>query len=208
MIPRYQRILFWSLAGAILLMFAFLLRGCQQAHKRMTALNDETPIAAPTSTATEDVTLYVASDDNATITATSAKTALPQEPSQRARALLEYLLAQYALPQSPHPIPSGPSIDDVFLLADPASKGKGQIAVVNLHGSFAANHPSGVLVEDLTVKSIIGTLHTALPQITEVRFLVDGLQGDTLAGHADLARSYPAVDTTMRPTAPSEAATQ
>lgn len=208
MIPRYQRILFWSLASACLLMFAFLLRGCQQAHKRLTALNNETPIAAPTSTSTEEVTLYIANDDDATIVPTSAKTALPQEPSQRARVLLEYLLAQYAMPKSPHPIPSGPSIDDVFLFADPASKGKGQVAVINLRGSFVANHPSGVLVEELTIESIVGTLHAALPQVAEVRFLVDGQQGDTLAGHANLARSYPAVDTTMRPTAPSEAATE
>ena len=49
MIPRYQRILFWSLAGGILLMAAFLLRGCEQAHNRLAAPNDATPLAAPTS---------------------------------------------------------------------------------------------------------------------------------------------------------------
>ena len=208
MIPRYQRILFWSLVGSILLMMAFLLRGCQQAHKRLIALNDATPIAAPTSAATEDVTLYMASDTDATITATGGKVALPQDPSLRARALLEYLLAQYALPGSAHPLQSGPAVDDVFLLADPSSKEKGQIAVINLRGAFVGSHPSGVEVEDLTMKSILGTLHGALPQITKVRFLVDGLPHDTLAGHADLGREYPAVDTTARPMAPSEAATQ
>jgi hypothetical protein len=208
MIPRYQRILFWSLVGGILLMAAFLLRGCQQAHKRLTALNNATPIGAPTTAATEDVTLYLASDVDATITATSSRAPLPQEPSLRARALLEHLLAQYALPGSAHLLQSGPAVDDVFLAADPAAKDKGQIAVINLHGSFVGNHPSGVEVEDLTLKSIIGTLHGALPQITQIRFLVDGKPHDTLAGHADLSRAYPATDTTARPTAPSEAATQ
>ena len=38
MIPRYQRILFWSLAAGIFLMAAFLLRGCEQAHERLAAL--------------------------------------------------------------------------------------------------------------------------------------------------------------------------
>jgi len=208
MIPRYQRILFWTLVGSILLMMAFLLRGCQQAQKRLTALNNVTPIAAPTSAATEEVTLYMASDDDATITAASFKTALPAEPSLRARALLEYLLSQYALPGSAHPLQGGPAVDDVFLVADTAAKEKGQIAVINLNGAFVGNHPSGVEVEDLTLKSIIGTLHGALPQITQIRFLVDGQPHDTLAGHADLSRSYPATDTTTRPTAPSEAATQ
>jgi hypothetical protein len=208
MIPRYQRILFWSLVGSILLMMAFLLRGCQQAHKRLIALNNATPIAAPTSAATEEVTLYMASDADATIAATSGKAPLPQESSLRARALLDYLLAQYALPGSAHPLQAGSAINDVFLLADPSSKEKGQIAVINLSGTFVGNHPSGVEVEDLTIKSILGTLHGAFPQITQVRFLVDGQPRDTLAGHADLSRTYPAVDTTARPTAPSEAATQ
>jgi len=170
MIPRYQRILFWTLVGSILLMMAFLLRGCQQAQKRLTALNNATPIAAPTSAASHAVTLYMAADDDATITAASFKTALPDEPSLRARALLEYLLSQYALPGSAHPLQSGPAVDDVFLVADTSAKDKGQIAVINLHGAFVDNHPSGVEVEDLTLKSIIGTLHGSLPQIKQYAF--------------------------------------
>jgi hypothetical protein len=63
------------------------------------------------------------------------------------------------------------------------------------------------LAEDLTLQSIIGTLHAALPQITQIRFLVDGHPHDTLAGHADLQRTYPATDTTTRPTPPTEEAT-
>src|SRR5580765_2362569 len=58
MIPRYQRILFWSLMGAILLMLAFLLRGCQQAQKRLTELNNATPIGAPSTAPVEEATLY------------------------------------------------------------------------------------------------------------------------------------------------------
>ena len=208
MIPRYQRILFWSLIGSILLMGAFLLRGCRQAYQRLTALNNATPIAAPTISSTEEVTLYLASDAEASITPTPSQVALPQEPSLRARALLEYLLAQYALPDSAHPLQSGPSVDDVFLLADPSDPTAGRIAVVNLRGSFVDNHPSGIEAEQLTLNSIIGTLHAILPEVSEVRFLVDGQPHDTLAGHAALDRGYPLIDTTTRPTAPSEAATQ
>ena len=43
MIPRYQRILFWSLSGAILLMALVLLRGCEQAREKLTRHRDETP---------------------------------------------------------------------------------------------------------------------------------------------------------------------
>ena len=206
MIPRYQRILFWSLVACILLMAAFLLRGCEQAHKRLAALNDATPIAAPIITSTEDITLYVANDADASITPTTESLALPQEPAASARALLEHLLSNYSLPKSAHPLQSGPAVDDVFLLADPEASPRqhGQLAVINLRGSFLNNHPSGVQVEALTVQSIIGTLHAALPQITSIRFLVDGQPHDTLAGHADLLHTYPATDTTAKPLPPTE----
>jgi len=207
MIPRYQRILFWSLTGGILLMAAFLLHGCQQAHKRLTALNDATPIAAPTTASTEDITLYLASDADGSVTATRSQLALSQDPTVHARVLLDHLLSQYALPTSTHPLHSGPAVDDVFLLSDPSGV-KGQLAVINLRSSFVANHPSGILVEELTVQSIIGTLHAALPQIAHIRFLVDGQPHDTLAGHADLQRTYTATDTTTRPGPPTEEATR
>ncbi len=51
---------------------------------------------------------------------------------------------------------------------------------------------------------MIGTLHAALPEITAIRFLVDGHPHDTLAGHADLLRTYPATDTTTKSTHPVE----
>lgn len=207
MIPRYQRILFWILVGGILLMAAFLLRGCQQAHKRLVALNDVTPIAAPTATGTEDVTLYLANDADASITPTTASFALPEAPTLRARVLLDHLLSTYALPDSNHPLQGGPAIDDVFLLTEsqpiPGVQA-GQLAVVNLRGSFVDTHPSGIQVETLTVESIIGTLHAAFPQITGIRFLVDGQPHDTLAGHADLLRTYPATDTATHPMPPTE----
>jgi hypothetical protein len=207
MIPRYQRILFWSLVAGILLMSAFLLRGCGQAHQRLVALNDALPIAPPTTTGTEDFTLYLAKDADASITPTTEQLALPQEPAVRARALLEHLLASYGLPDSGHPLQSGPAIDDVFLLSDPRpapGQPPGQLAVINLQSGFINNHPSGIQVEALTVNSIIGTLHAAMPQITSIRFLVDGQPHDSLAGHADLLRTYPATDTTAHPTPPTQ----
>ena len=69
-----------------------------------------------------------------------------------------------------------------------------ELAVVNLTGAFAANHPSGIETEMLTVLSICGTLHANLPRVTQVRFLVNGAERPTLAGHADLTRTYLAAD--------------
>ena len=218
MIPRHQRYLFWTLAAGIFLALAFLLHGCREAEKRLATPNDETPISAPTTAGNETVNLYLASDATGAITVDSRPLALPAEPSTRARSLLEQLLVLYTLPGSAHPLQTGPAVDDVFLLNLPLQEPThtpsnlhkkplnlngnaplygytGQLAVVNLHGAFADNHPSGVEVEALTVDSIIGTLHANLPQISQIRFVVDGHPRDTLAGHADLTRTYPAIDT-------------
>ncbi len=69
-----------------------------------------------------------------------------------------------------------------------------ELAVVNLTSAFVATHPSGLETETLTLESICATLHANQPRITEVRFLVDGQVRPTLAGHADLTRTYLAAD--------------
>ncbi len=209
MIPRYQRILFWILVASITLSTLFLLRGCRQAHQRLAAPADTTPIDAPTISATQDAALYLASDATGIIAVDERSLALPVEPTARARALLNRLLADYALPHSAHPLPAGPAIDEVFFTKLPLgaaandATAPGQLAVVDLHEAFAANHPSGILTETLTVQSIIGTLHAAFPDLTQIRFLVNGQPRDTLAGHADLQRTYAATDTAYTPAAPT-----
>jgi hypothetical protein len=71
-----------------------------------------------------------------------------------------------------------------------------QLAVVNLTGTFAASHPSGLETESLTVLSICATIRANFPNVTEVRFLVDGQSRPSLAGHADLTRTYLTADVT------------
>ena len=215
-IPRYQRILFWSLVAGTILLITIFLRGCQQAHDRLSAPADNTPIAAPTSANEQVVPVLLADDATGSVYEATRPYALPQEPTTRARALLEHLLADYAMPDSKHPLSTGAAVDDVFLLplpitnppaaAEPGSMlppSTGEIAIINLRPAFAENHPSGIEVEDLTIRSIIGTLHANIPDLTQVRFLVDGQPRETLAGHADLLRTYPADDTAIHPTQPS-----
>jgi len=47
-----------------------------------------------------------------------------------------------------------------------------------------------VLVEELTVASLVETLSTNIPGITRAKILVDGKERDTLAGHLDLTNVY------------------
>jgi hypothetical protein len=92
---------------------------------------------------------------------------------------------------------------------DSESSAAGELAVINLRGTFVDKHPSGVEVETLTIQSMLGTLHANFPQITQVRFLADGQPHDTLAGHADLTRVYTVSDTTrVTPTQTSDSGDQ
>lgn len=226
MISKHQRILFWCLVAAIVGMGLWLFHVHQSERNRMLSLADNTPIDAP-STDTESITLDLANDSDGSITATTRQMALPTELTARARALLDHLVAEYALPGSAHPLPSGAAVDSIFILplpvvghaidqnAKPGATGEnnstvlvppgpdavrpqspgGSLAVINLHSSFVNAHPSGVEVETLTLLSMLGTLHANVPQIEQVRFLVDGQPRETLAGHADLLRMYPSRDT-------------
>jgi hypothetical protein len=239
-IPRYQRVLFWVLAGASLLMALVLLHGCEQAREKLTRHRNETPLAAPVAAPSQTVRLALANDNDGSISLVEREIALPDETTARAHALLARLIAEYSYKDSAHPIESGPAVDDVFLLdlplnppnsagskteaddkaaaalelsgsaEDSAAKGTGdltaepsipggQLAVVNLDGTFADHHPSGIGPETLTIESIIGTLYVNFPRIEEVRFLVDGRPRETLNGHADLLRTYPVVNTETKP---------
>ena len=137
------------------------------------------PAAGPTTL----TTLYVASDRDGGLRRSQINVSLPQERSERARAVLRALLATYLQPGSQHPIGAGSDVRDVFLLGS-------DTAVIDTNTAFADSHPSGVLAEELTIASMVTTLNASDPQITRVKILVDGKERDTLAGHADLRRFY------------------
>lgn len=220
MMQRRQRIVFWILMVCVVGMGVLLAMGRQRGRARIEAMGDATPLDAPAAMS-EAVTLDLANDADGAITGVTRQIALPTEANARARALIEHLVAEYALPGSAHPLPSGSAVAEVFLVPLPlvgyAADGSpapraagasrdatnvqprepgGELAVIDLHGTFVNQHPSGVEVESLTLLSIVGTMHANLPQIEQVRFLVDGQSRETLAGHADLLRTYPARDTT------------
>lgn len=204
MIPRLQAALFIILLLASGVMGGVLFHMRDRAHQRMLAGQDSAPTQAPQVAAPEQATLLVASDDDNSLRAQSHSLPLPADPGARARAVLGKLLDLYAAPDSTHPVPGGASsVSQVFLMPLPAAPGSSrpgapaaqkdsadELAVINLNGSFAASHPSGLETETLTVLSICGTLHANLPRVAEVRFLVDGEVRPSLAGHADLTRTY------------------
>jgi hypothetical protein len=205
--PRFQTILFGVLLAASIAMGVILWHLRDRAHQRLVAGEDSAPTQAPQVAPAEQATLLVASDADSSLLTEVQSLPLPQDPGARARAILGKLLDLYAASKAAHPVPGGAaSVTQVFLLpasalqSDPVvinhktNPTGPQLAVVNLTAAFAANHPSGIEAETLTVLSICGTLHANLPRVTQVRFLVDGKPSPTLAGHADLTRTYLAAE--------------
>jgi hypothetical protein len=189
MIPRYQRILFSILVMGCIVLAVLLLRLRERAQDRLQSTRDETPMEAPIARQPENVQFLLANDSDGSLLAAQRSITLPADAPARARVLLESLLAEYAKSTSTHPLPSGIAVEEVFLVDLPGSPSH-SLAVVDLSTAFAQGHPSGIAPETLTLLSITGTLHANLPQIAQVRFLVDGQTRDTLAGHADLTRTY------------------
>jgi len=160
-----------------------------ELHRREAARPRVRPAAAPEHAAppaagpVEKVTVFVAYDDPGELRARSVSVPLASGRQQRAEALVRALIGIYTAKDSPHPLSPGADIRNVFLV-DP------ELAVIDLNSALAAGQVSGVLSEELTLASMIQTLSTNLPELNRVKFLVDGKQRDTLAGHADLAGFY------------------
>lgn len=207
MIPRYQVVLFAVLVVASAIMGGVLWHLRDRAHQRLLDGQDSAPTQAPDVAPVQQATLMVANDATDALETRTLSLPLPLSEGARARAVLGKLMDLYAAPDAVHPVPGGATaISAVFLLPAPANNSGApaappkqdasdaentpEMAVVNLSGPFAASHPSGIETETLTLQSICETLHANLPNVREVRFLVDGQPQATLAGHADLMRTY------------------
>ncbi len=183
MIPRHLLI-----AMSVLLVAALGL-SVYAWHVRKSAVStpltsvDTRPLAPPPSGPMERVVLFVAHDEDGTLRPETAQIPMPSGRQQRSEELLRALLSLYLDKSSPHVLGAGSEIRSVFLV-DPG------VAVIDVNGAFADSHRSGVLVEELTVASLIHTISANTPGLLKVKILVDGKQRDTLAGHADLSDFY------------------
>ena len=197
MISRWQRILFWTLLVSSVLMAVVLLRMRERALDRLLASAETMPLNPSASKPAQSVTMMIANDMSGALQASSQNMALPIDSNARAHVILQHLIVDYAQPGAKHPIAGNKGVNGIFFMILPQDANHvsaGTMAVIDLSASFVGAHPSGIEPETLTLLSMIGTLHANFPEITQVRFLVDGQPRDTLAGHADLTRVYLASD--------------
>jgi hypothetical protein len=183
MIPRHLIIGMAVLLVAAMGLSLYAWRMRKAVAAAPVASEDTRPLAPPIAGPTEPVTLFVAHDEDGTLRATAAKIPMPSGRQQRAEELLRALLSIYLDKASPHVLGPGSDVRSVFLV-DPG------VAVIDVNSAFADTHRSGVLVEELTVASLIHTISANTPGILRVKILVDGKERDTLAGHAELSDFY------------------
>jgi spore germination protein GerM len=180
LIPRHLQIGVAVLLVAVLVMAFYLRRMRRETESRAA---DTRPVTAPVAGPKEQLNLYVAYDDPGVLHPQAARIALPAGRQQRAQELLRALLQVYLDKTTPHALPAGADIRDVYMV-DPG------LAVIDLNPAFANGHRSGVLIEELTVASLVQTLTANVPGISRVKILVDGKERETLAGHADLTQFF------------------
>jgi spore germination protein GerM len=183
MIPRHLIIAVAILLAITLGMGFYVLRMRARVDRTDVSAANTQPVAPPVSGSSEQVTLYVAYDDAGVLRPKAVRITLPTGRQERAAEILRALLTLYLDKFSPHPLGPGSDIRDVYLV-DPG------LAVIDLNAAFADNHRSGVLVEELSVVSLVQTLSANIPGITRVKILVEGNERETLAGHADLSNFF------------------
>lgn len=193
MIPRHLAIGVTVMLAISLAMGVYVWRMRARVRQTETPVEYTHPVAAPVQGPSEQVTLYVALDDPGSIRPQGANIPLPAGRQERAQELVRALLGLYLDKSSPHPLGPGADVRDVYLV-DPG------LAVIDLNDAFADGHRSGILVEELTVASLVQTLSANIPGINRVKILVGGKERETLAGHADLSCTYDvsAVDQMVR----------
>jgi hypothetical protein len=182
-IPRH-----FQITTALLLM-AILLSGIYIIHlrRREEAASLQNLEAAPATRVLEGrqerIRVLVAYDDDQALRWRDTEAFMPADRSLRARAVLRAVLAQYLQSPSPHPLGKGTDIRTVYLISN-------DTMIVDTTPQFADAHPPGILLEEFTIASLIETLTANVSGVTKVKFLINGQERETLAGHVDLMSFY------------------
>lgn len=183
MIPRHFQIAMALLLLAILLSGIYII----SLRRREEAASLQNLQAAPATPLLEGkqerIRVLVAYDDDQALRWRDTDVFMPADRSLRARAVLRAVLAQYLQSPSPHPLGKGADIKTVYLINN-------DTMIVDTTSQFADAHPPGILLEEFTIASLIETLTANVPGVTKVKFLVNGQERETLAGHVDLMSFY------------------
>jgi spore germination protein GerM len=136
----------------------------------------------PTGGQTQVITLYFPSYADGNLIAETRPLKLS---SDNIKAIRQILLALIEGSHQGHGSALSPSttIRAVFLAADGT-------AIVDLSQEALTDFQPGIESESLAIYSIVDSLCANIPQVKEVKFLVQGQEVQTLDGHIDLTGSF------------------
>jgi hypothetical protein len=184
MIPRNLQITILLLILSIVLAGGYILHLKSEAEKiKISADSASHTIATPLSGPKEPIQLVIAYDEDGVVRVKDSSANLPLEPAARSQEILRVLFKEYLQKPSPHMLGEGSDVRSVYMLANGT-------CIIDLNADFATHHPSGALVEQLSLISMAQTLMLNSPYVKKVKFLVDGNSPETLAGHIDLSPTF------------------
>ena len=183
MIPRHFQIAIYLLLAGILVSGIYMIKITHKEQAKTLRGTDDRLVTPPMSGKQEQIQLLVAYDEEHALRWRETTVFMPEERNLRIREALRAVLSQYLQTPSPHPLGKGADIKDVYLL-------NSETVVIDTTAQFGDAHPSGILPEELTITSLIETLSANVAGIRRVKFIVDGKERETLAGHADLMSFY------------------
>jgi Sporulation and spore germination len=183
LIPRHFQITVGLVLLAILISSMVIIRITHKEEAMTLQGAESAPVVPVVGGKQEHIQVLVAYDEDQALRWRPADVFLPAERGMRARETLRCVMAQYLQSPSPHPLAKGADIKDVYFIGN-------DTMIVDTTAQFADGHPSGILLEEMTLASLIETLTANVPGITRIKFLVDGKERETLAGHADLMSFY------------------
>ncbi len=188
MIPRHLRVTLLLLFAWALLVVFFLpgMRGRIARLARFTAPATEEqarrdvirPVPEAAAGPIAKAKMFWADATGEELKAAEVELPLSTEPAERARQLLDALIARVPA-DAQRTLPADAAVLEVYVLQDGT-------AVIDFSSSVGASLPSGVRSEQLAIDSITQTLAANVPQIQRAKIVIQGLEADTLAGHLDL----------------------
>lgn len=165
------------LAGAlvVVLVIALALWGWLGARR---GSNARTPTVAPGG---REVTLFIATEDTGEFRTRALALAPDQTWPDQVRAVIDGLVAQSDRKDDPSLWPFSLRVRSAYLLRD-------GVLVLDLEESVKYNRDASAARELQVVRSVVRTLTKNFSNARRVKFLVNGDEAETLAGHVDVTR--------------------
>jgi hypothetical protein len=127
--------------------------------------------------------LFWASDTiDATLVPVTVELPLSNDPVVRSKQVLNTLLAG-PVDAELRTLPPDALLLAFYLLPD-------GMAIADFSEALATSIPSGIVSEQLAVKSSTRTLEANVPQVQRLKILIHGQEVETLAGHLDLMGTF------------------